>query len=188
MFCPKCAAQNIDGASFCRVCGANISLIPQALSGRLPEAQPEGDPSCLPRRARKRRNRDEDAVPASLEKGIVNIFAGLGFLVAALAVIFRFPGGFTWGWVFFFPGFSFLGRGVASVVAARRNPQTSLPAAFERPSISGPAPLATSSLPVMTGPARRNTGELVQSPPSVTEGTTRHLGVEAPTRLLDSVK
>ena len=34
MFCPKCATQNLDGASFCRSCGANISLIPQALAGQ----------------------------------------------------------------------------------------------------------------------------------------------------------
>ncbi|MGH9956462.1 MAG: zinc-ribbon domain-containing protein, partial [Pyrinomonadaceae bacterium] len=33
MFCPKCAAQNLDGASYCRVCGANISLVPQAITG-----------------------------------------------------------------------------------------------------------------------------------------------------------
>ena len=39
MFCPKCAAQNLDGTSFCRVCGANISMIPQALSGELQQAQ-----------------------------------------------------------------------------------------------------------------------------------------------------
>ncbi len=32
----------------------------------------------------------------------------------------------------------------------------------------------------------RNTGELVPPPPSVTEGTTRHLGVEAATRHLDA--
>ena len=36
MFCPKCATQNLDGASFCRSCGANISLIPQALAGQVP--------------------------------------------------------------------------------------------------------------------------------------------------------
>jgi hypothetical protein len=34
-------------------------------------------------------------------------------------------------------------------------------------------------------PARK-TGELVPPPPSVTEGTTRHLGAEAPTRHFDS--
>ena len=35
MFCPKCATQNLDGASFCRACGANISLVPQALTGQM---------------------------------------------------------------------------------------------------------------------------------------------------------
>jgi len=38
MFCPKCATQNVDGAHFCRSCGANISLVPQALTGQI--AQP----------------------------------------------------------------------------------------------------------------------------------------------------
>ncbi|MGI9105935.1 MAG: zinc-ribbon domain-containing protein, partial [Pyrinomonadaceae bacterium] len=37
MYCPKCGTQNVDDASFCRGCGANVSLIPQALDGRLPE-------------------------------------------------------------------------------------------------------------------------------------------------------
>lgn len=46
--------------------------------------------------------------------------------------------------------------------------------------------------PVMQPPRRvdafptRNTGELVAPPPSVTEGTTRHLGAEAPTKHLDA--
>ena len=38
MFCPKCATQNLDGASFCRACGANISLVPQALTGQMANA------------------------------------------------------------------------------------------------------------------------------------------------------
>ncbi|MGH9903752.1 MAG: zinc-ribbon domain-containing protein, partial [Pyrinomonadaceae bacterium] len=39
MFCPRCAAQNVDDASFCRACGTNISLVPQALTGRFSEAE-----------------------------------------------------------------------------------------------------------------------------------------------------
>ncbi|MFN2482444.1 MAG: zinc-ribbon domain-containing protein, partial [Pyrinomonadaceae bacterium] len=35
MFCPKCAAHNLDEAKFCRACGADISLVPQALTGQL---------------------------------------------------------------------------------------------------------------------------------------------------------
>ncbi|MDQ3650266.1 MAG: zinc-ribbon domain-containing protein [Acidobacteriota bacterium] len=38
MYCPSCAVQNVEGASYCRACGANISLVPQAMTGRLPEA------------------------------------------------------------------------------------------------------------------------------------------------------
>src|SRR6266508_2925704 len=38
MFCPKCATQNLEGASYCRSCGANISLLPHALSGQWPQA------------------------------------------------------------------------------------------------------------------------------------------------------
>ena len=40
MFCPKCATQNLDGASFCRGCGANISLVSQALTGQMTQPQP----------------------------------------------------------------------------------------------------------------------------------------------------
>jgi hypothetical protein len=96
MFCPKCAGQNVEGASYCRVCGANISLVPQALTGRLPDA-----PASAADYVGRRRRRDRNNEPPSLEKGIVNVFVGIGFIVAALAIMYRFPGGIFWG------GFSF---------------------------------------------------------------------------------
>ena len=113
MFCPKCATQNVDGASFCRSCGANISLIPHALTGTLPQASAPDD-----LRSRRRRKRERDVEP-SIERGILNIFIGLGFIVAALAVMFRFPAGIFWGWSFFIPGFSLLGRGRAAIDRGR---------------------------------------------------------------------
>src|SRR5438552_8275796 len=69
MFCPKCATQNIEGAHFCRVCGANISLIPQALSGQLPQMTEEsGRHSHRLRRGKP-----------SLEDGIRQLATGFGF-------------------------------------------------------------------------------------------------------------
>lgn len=175
MFCPKCATQNVDGASFCRSCGANISLIPHALTGSLPQAEPD-DPYS---RSSRRKRRDRDVEP-SLEKGIVNIFMGIGFIVAALAVMYRFPAGIFWGWSLFIPAFSCLGRGVASMVAARRD-KTALPA-----NTSGYLPDQRSARLMESGVPR--TGELRPAVPSVTEGTTRHLGAEAPTKHFDSVE
>jgi hypothetical protein len=178
MFCPKCAAQNVDGASFCRVCGANISLLPQALSGELPQAREDN------RSRRSRRRQRERDVEPSMEKGIVNVFMGLGFIVAAIAIMFKFPAGMFWGWTLFIPGFSNLGRGVASIVGARRNESASLPGA-RNPGAYLSSDRSNEASPMLTAPSARRTGELMPPVPSVTEGTTRHLGAEAPTRHFD---
>lgn len=179
MFCPKCATQNIDGASFCRSCGANIKLIPAPLPGTLAQKQHPADDWDYLSSRRRRRNRP---IEPSFEKGILNVFIGLGFIVAAIAVMFKFPAGIFWGWSFFIPGFSTLGRGVASIVAARNLAQgnNQLPA-------GGPGS------PFVNPPARGvptlqhspQTGQLMNPVPSVTEGTTRHLGQEARTRHFD---
>lgn len=175
MFCPKCAAQNLEGASFCRACGANISLVPQALTGQLPEADPEE-----PERSRDARRRRRHSGPPTVSEGIGQTFMGIGFLVlaAALALFGGEMGGRWWFWMLI-PAFIFLGKGIGQVVQAKQQAR-SLPQSTAQfsPAISTPRPL--SALPP------RNTAELTRSPPSVTEGTTRHLGAEAPTRHLDA--
>jgi hypothetical protein len=179
MFCPKCAAQNIEGASFCRVCGANIGLVPQALTGKLPE------PRTLRNQRGRGRRRDRQQEPASFERGIINVFGGLGFIVAALFIMWKFPGGVFWGWALFFPGFGALGKGIAMIAAAQREQQSALPPAQNsEPFLTNQVRNVTQ--PFIPPPPGRNTGELLPQPPSVTEGTTRHLGAEAPTRHLDS--
>jgi len=181
MFCPKCAAQNVEGASFCRVCGANISLVHQALTGRLPQAAPTDGLDFV---RRKRRQRDEERQP-TIERGIVKLFVGLGFIVAALAVMSRFPGGFTWGWALFIPAFSSIGKGIAQIVAARAAQAARLPGTDYSRTFAQ-RPLNSGATVTLGEPQARQTGELLASPPSVTEGTTRHLGTEAPTRHLDA--
>ncbi|MDQ2856287.1 MAG: hypothetical protein M3R68_08160, partial [Acidobacteriota bacterium] len=157
----------------------NISLVPQALSGQVPQAPSREDGDYRGRR----RKRGKDIGAPSLEKGIVNVFAGLGFLVAALAIMYKFPGGIFWGWSFFFPAFDRLGRGIATLIAVRKQ-AASLPPGQSQMYI-GP-PQQSSGTPSLAELRARRTGELVSQPASVTEGTTRHLGAEAPTRHLDS--
>jgi hypothetical protein len=172
MFCPKCASQNLEGASFCRTCGANISLVPQALSGQLPEAldEPEGKRS---RRARRKAGRE-----LKLDHAFKNIFMGIAFLVISIALSYSRTGMGWWFWMLI-PAFSMMGTGIAQVIRIREEQKRMPPHAFPVQA-SMPAPPTMSHLPP------RNTGEMIAPPPSVTEGTTRHLGAEAPTRHLDA--
>src|SRR6266850_535244 len=172
MFCPKCATQNLEGASFCRVCGANISLIPQALSGQLPQAREDEDVE-LSGRARRRHRRRE----ASLDSVFKNVFMGIAFLLVSMALAFSRMGTGWWFWMLI-PAFSMMGTGVAQYIRLKETQRQSVPTGNVRqPSLQPPRQV--DAFPT------RATGELVPPPPSVTEGTTRHLGAEAPTRHFD---
>ncbi|HSS20352.1 MAG TPA: zinc ribbon domain-containing protein [Pyrinomonadaceae bacterium] len=171
MFCPKCAAQNLDGASFCRVCGSNISLVSTALSGQLPQAQPE---ESIEGRGRRRRGRGEPGIDSAVR----SVFMGLAFLFVSLALAYSRMGTGWWFWMLI-PAFSMMGTGVAQYIRFKEREKKSLtPPAFRQPSFQ-PQPRSEASL------RAPGTGELISPPPSVTEGTTRHLGAEAPTRHLD---
>lgn len=175
MFCPKCAAQNLDGASYCRVCGANISMVPQALSGQL--AQPDDDDLTLcGKRAVKRRGKE-----ATLDNAFRSAFMGIAFLLVAIALAFSRIGTGWWFWMLL-PAFSLMGTGVAQYIRVRE--------AQKREMFGGKnqayQPVMQPAAAVNSFPRRRNTGELISPPPSVTEGTTRHLGAEVPTRHLDA--
>ncbi|MBC8028483.1 MAG: hypothetical protein H7Z16_00055 [Pyrinomonadaceae bacterium] len=169
MFCPKCATQNLEGASFCRSCGENISLIPQALQGKLlPQAE------LLNEERRDRKHRKEPR----LEHAFKNVFMGIAFLFVSMALSFSSMGRGWWFWMLI-PAFSMMGTGIAQYIRLKEYEKRMLgPGNFPQQTIQRPA-----RMPAF--PAR-NTGELVPPPPSVTEGTTRHLGAEAPTRHFDA--
>ena len=90
MFCPKCATNNLDGASFCRTCGANISLVPQALTGQLTQPPPvtEAEGGCRTRRGRE----------LTLEQPFKNFFLGIAFIIISI-VLSRTIGQGWWFWL-----------------------------------------------------------------------------------------
>jgi hypothetical protein len=159
MFCPKCATQNVDGAHFCRSCGANISLVPQALTGQLAQAPPtEVDGACRTRRGRE----------LTLEQPVQNLFLGIAFVIISI-VLSRTIGQVWWFWMLI-PAFSLMAKGVAQYIRLKDHERRASLAPPMSRAFVHPAPPA----------------EDLRSPVgSVTEGTTRHLGVEAPTRHLD---
>ncbi len=168
MFCPKCATQNLEGASYCRSCGANVSLVSQALTGQLPQAQ--NDPFAFGRHGRKR--------GSTMDGAFRNAFMGIAFLLVSLALSFSPMGRGWWFWMLI-PAFSMMGSGVAQYIRVKERDKQALRGA----NLNQPAMRESSRAEIFSAPS---TGELMAPPPSVTEGTTRHLGAEAPTRHLDA--
>ncbi len=149
MFCPRCATENIEDARFCRACGANLSLVPQALTGRLPER-----PSEVFERAIKRHREPR------LARGITRTFLGLGFLIVAAGLLFSGrSSGFGAIWLLI-PAFFLLGKGIAEIVSViSAEPQTDL----------------ISRQPAQPAGERPDRALFDAPPPSVTERTTRHM-------------
>ena len=152
------------------MCGANISLVPQALTGQLEAASDvQGD-------GRSRRRGRRGSRPPSLATGIQEITTGIDWIVVSLLVSRYAPAGQIWWFWLMIPAFIAFGRGIAEIVRLRQ-----LAAATQiSPQQMRPPSVRPESLPAA------RTGELLATPPSVTEGTTRHLGAEAATRHLDS--
>jgi hypothetical protein len=85
MYCPKCATSNVDDVKFCRSCGANLSLVSEALTGRLPKARHDWH--------NKSTATDDNS---GLGSGITKTFMGVGFLIVAISLFFT--GGRGWWW------------------------------------------------------------------------------------------
>lgn len=157
MYCPNCAAP-IDGVKYCRSCGANVSLVSQALTGELPMQTSEEEKGSRGKRGRHKQ--------PSIEKAATRFFTGIGFFLAAPAVMFYFPAGFTWGWALLIPAFACLGEGIGQYLRLRELQRQQL---FQSPiqPVIQPKPDA----PEISAPTTSN----LSHPTSVTENTTRNL-------------
>jgi hypothetical protein len=133
------------------------------MTGQVIQPQPEETwPS-----GRKKRKGERGEV--TLDQSFKNIFMGFAFLVIAVALS-RTIGAGWWFWMLL-PAFSMMGTGLAQYIRVRER---------EKRAALMPPPIAHTFQEHMRPPS-----ELRSPVASVTEGTTRHLGVEAPTRHLD---
>jgi hypothetical protein len=169
MYCPNCAAQ-VDGMKFCRQCGANVSLVPQALTGHLPAGQASSASAAPFNHHLSHKNKS--ARSPSIEGAAREFFTGIGFLFVSLAIWRFFPGGFVWWFWLLIPAFGAMGKGIGQYLSLREQqrmlppspqfqPPTALPQAQPQPQFSAPT-TSELKLPASAAPP----------PASVTEHTT----------------
>jgi len=162
MYCPNCTAV-IEGSKYCRACGANVSLVAQALTGQLGSGE-------LAEATAERRSR-------VIEKAVSSLFSGLGLIVASIAVLNFAPGGRIWWYWLLVPAFASIGHAASQYLRYReigRSRQVESPEALT-------ARLSADRLGVQPGEPsleRLQSGQVNQrdlTPASVVEQTTRHL-------------
>ena len=170
MYCPSCAAQNIDNAQFCRTCGAYISFLSKAMTPRSPEREQQAAGFAPPfakyfiglRRAPEKEQQ-------MAEKGLRYSFIGAGFLLIAIIMLFAAPAPTNWALCFSMlcAAFPLLGSGIAKMLYVRR---------YEQSLTSGRVSEETQKLSTqsVSQVPSRNTSEIAQ-PASITEGTTKIL-------------
>ena len=169
MFCPKCATQNVDGASFLPLVRSQYQSC--AASLERPAAKTPTDEECAGlgfRRSRRRRHEP------SIDSAIRNVIMGIAFMIVSILIGRYSPGGWTWWYWMLIPAATFIGRGVSDFARLKQAKDQS--PTFAAPQLNSVRPV---DLPVP------RTGELMSPVTSVTEGTTRHLGAEAQTRHFD---
>jgi hypothetical protein len=154
MYCPQCAAP-IDGSKFCRNCGTNVSLVSQAITGRLPEPRVD-ESSSLARGLRRLYG------GVSLARGLRRLFVGISFLIVAIYLMRL--GGEPWGVWLLIPGFGILARGIAEIIRVKQE---------QRATFSSASGAVAPPLPPHGDFLAPTTSKLAP-PASITEETTRH--------------
>ncbi len=144
-----------DTQKFCRACGANVSLVPQALTGEMTH-----------------RGRHKHDKPISIEQAATSFFTGLAFVFVSFAARAFAPAGSIWWFWLWIPAFACMGSGIGLYLKLREQRRRQQQLAQFNPAVSQPN-LASPVTPAQELPAP-TTSEL-RTPSSVTEHTTKHL-------------
>jgi hypothetical protein len=171
MYCPKCGTENPDNGKFCRSCGIDLGNVSAAVSGNLvPQTV---SPELLSRKGR----------PISWESAITSTLMGVAFLGVAMALAFSQTGNGWWFWMLI-PASTMLGKGLSKVIQLKRYEQENSARMLNMLQNQLPNNQQNINLPpvqqefIKPASSIYDTGNLVERPPSVTEGTTKLLKIE----------
>lgn len=196
MFCPKCGTENPEEGKFCRKCGTDLSVVSRAIGnethtgldlmgtgygdeagmGLNDSSSGSWSGSCGTENSRN----PDDLFAA----GIKNAVLGVGFLIISAVLFFtNVAGGQTWWWAMLFPGFGMLAGGFGNIAKARRLERKLSPGetatlnSVRSGAVRKEIPAARTDFVSPRRSGNYETGDLV--PPSVVEGTTKHLKIDS---------
>ena len=89
MYCPRCAAQNLDGAKFCRACGTNLETVALALAQQLDPAQLSKDAAKKPEAAKSKLEKRREGLTSLVRAA--GLISASGLVGAALALFSHKP-------------------------------------------------------------------------------------------------
>lgn len=180
MFCPKCGTRNPETGKFCRSCGTDLSPVSDALAGKKSNKM-QGFGMIEPIQPIGIKN--HKGKPVSLESAFGKIFMGLAFFAVSIILAVTGMGKGWWFWMLI-PAFGMLGSGLAHYIQLKKTEQFQQNASSDtKPMVSEiSSPPQNSALPptqteYVAPETRYKTGDL--APPSVTDGTTRHLEINS---------
>jgi len=175
MFCPKCGIQNPETGRFCRSCGTDLSSVSDALAGKS-EREKTGFGMIEPIQPMNLLNRSGRSI--TWESVLSRLFTGFAFLVISVILgITGMANASRWWFWLLIPAFTMIGTSIAQYIQLKKYEEKYLsnsePEALKSFAQSSNANLPPSQTEYIAPESRYKTGDL--APPSVVEGTTRHL-------------
>lgn len=144
------------------------------MSGTLPAAAEDAGPTDM--NSRTKRRQDPGEVQSDALKSIIT---GIGFLVVAIALAITGVAP-SWWWAMLFPFIFLLARGIPDYIRAERMIADRSSSNVPPQPLMGPPPqfsLPPDQTEYVSPESQYQTSDLV--PPSVTDGTTRHLEINS---------
>lgn len=189
MFCPKCGSNQGDGKKFCTVCGTNLLIVSQALTGQLAPPQPvfhHLPPAVVVNQELERQKEMRSGITMAVLGGSYLVYQIINFIFSAPFNGWRSPFGFG-----SFIAFIVCALGISKIISSRviteahsatfRAANAPFPSPETGPFTATPTqnalpkPVFSAASPNHQSAPHTNELEPVQTTPSVIEEETKHL-------------
>ena len=174
--------KNSETGKFCRSCGTDLSTISDALSGKSSSKMPGFGMMIQPMQPMQPINLlNKKGKAVNWESMLSTLFTGFAFLIISIILgVTGVANASRWWFWLLIPAFAMLGTGLAQLIQLKKNEQKFIPNSEQPETAKSFNQTTNASLPpiqteYIAPDSRYQTGDLV--PPSIAEGTTRHLEI-----------